>query len=155
MTISSKTQLPLTLPVIDFSIPNLKPETPEWDSARAQVRRALEDYGCFEALFDGASAELRKALFEASEEAFDLPLETKLSTKESDEIYKGYVGQVSTIPLYEGMGFDGADSPQVVDELTYKLWPQGNITFRLYALVYFFFLSSLSSFLARKSIYIN
>ncbi|KAF3598332.1 hypothetical protein F2Q69_00038264 [Brassica cretica] len=129
MTISSKTQPPLTLPVIDFSIRNLKPETPEWNSVRDQVRRALEDYGCFEALFDGASAELRKALFEASEEAFDLPLETKLSTKESDEIYKGYVGHVSTIPLYEGMGFDGADSPEVVDALTYKLWPQGNITF--------------------------
>ena len=153
MTISSKTQPPLTLPVIDFSIPNLNLETPEWNSVRDQVRRALEDYGCFEALFDGASAELRKALFEASEEAFDLPLETKLSTKESDEIYKGYVGQVSTIPLYEGMGFDGADSPEVVDELTYKLWPQGNITFRFSFL--FFFLSSLSSFLARKSIYVN
>lgn len=153
MTISSKTQPPLTLPVIDFSIPNLNLETPEWNSVRDQVRRALEDYGCFEALFDGASAELRKALFEVSEEAFDLPLETKLSTKESDEIYKGYVGQVSTIPLYEGMGFDGADSPEVVDELTYKLWPQGNITFRFSFL--FFFLSSLSSFLARKSIYVN
>ncbi|KAL0690980.1 hypothetical protein Bca4012_090659 [Brassica carinata] len=117
MTISSKTQPPLTLPVIDFSIPNLNLETPEWNSVRDQVRRALEDYGCFEALFDGASAELRKALFEVSEEAFDLPLETKLSTKESDEIYKGYVGQVSTIPLYEGMGFDGADSPELVESM--------------------------------------
>ncbi|CAH8337546.1 unnamed protein product [Eruca vesicaria subsp. sativa] len=128
MTISSKTQSHLTLPVIDFSIPNLKPETPEWDSVRAQVRTALEEYGCFEALFDGASVELRKALFEASEEVFNLPLETKLSTK-SDKLYKGYAGQVPTIPLYEGMGFDGADNPEVVDEMTYKLWPQGNITF--------------------------
>ncbi|KAG7582080.1 hypothetical protein ISN44_As08g017010 [Arabidopsis suecica] len=31
--------------------------------------------------------------FEASEEVFDLPLETKLSTK-SDKLYKGYAGQV-------------------------------------------------------------
>ncbi|CAH8356833.1 unnamed protein product [Eruca vesicaria subsp. sativa] len=128
MTISSKTQFPLSLPVIDFSISNLKPKTPEWDLVRAQVRTALEEYGCFEALFDGASVELRKALFEASEEVFNLPLETKLSTK-SNKLYKGYAGQVPTIPLYEGMGFDGADNPEVVDEMTYKLWPQGNITF--------------------------
>ncbi|CAL9220971.1 unnamed protein product [Arabidopsis halleri] len=128
MTISSKTQFPLSLPVIDFSSQDLKPETLEWDSVRARVRKALEEYGCFEALFDGASVELPKAVFAASEEVFDLPLETKLTTK-SDKLYKGYAGQVPTIPLYEGMGFDGADNPQVVDELTHKLWPQGNITF--------------------------
>ncbi|KAG2246247.1 hypothetical protein Bca52824_085875 [Brassica carinata] len=100
MTISSKTQSHLTLPVIDFSIPNLKPASPEWDSVRAQVRTALEEYGCFEALFNGASVELRKALFEASEEFFDLPLETKLRTK-SDKLYKGYA-----------IGCDGANNPQ-------------------------------------------
>ncbi|CAG7890237.1 unnamed protein product [Brassica rapa] len=128
MTISLKTQSHLTLPVIDFSIPNLKPATPEWESVRAQVRTALEEYGCFEALFNGASVELRKALFEASEEFFDLPVETKLRTK-SDKIYKGYAGQHPTLPLYEAIGCDGANNPQSVDELTYKLWPQGNITF--------------------------
>uniref|UniRef100_A0A0D3ADP4 Non-haem dioxygenase N-terminal domain-containing protein n=1 Tax=Brassica oleracea var. oleracea TaxID=109376 RepID=A0A0D3ADP4_BRAOL len=112
----------------DFSIPNLKPASPEWDSVRAQVRTALEEYGCFEALFNGASVELRKALFEASEEFFDLPLETKLRTK-SDKLYKGYAGQNSTLPLYEAIGCDGANNPQIVDELTYKLWPQGKITF--------------------------
>ncbi|KFK27478.1 hypothetical protein AALP_AA8G388800 [Arabis alpina] len=34
------------------------------------------------------------------------------------------------MPLYEGMGFYGVDNPEVVDDLTHKLWPQGNITFR-------------------------
>lgn len=62
--------------------------TLEWDSVRARVRKTLEKYGCFEALFDGASVELRKAVFEASEEVFHLPLETKISTK-SDKLYKG------------------------------------------------------------------
>ncbi|EFH61352.1 predicted protein [Arabidopsis lyrata subsp. lyrata] len=92
MTISSKTQFPLFLPAIDFSSQDLKPETLEWDSMRARVRKTLEKYGCFEALFDGASVELRKAVFEASEEVFHLPLETKISTK-SDKLYKGYAGQ--------------------------------------------------------------
>lgn len=82
---TSKSQSPLSLPVIDFSNRDLKPETPEWDSVRAQVRKALEEYGCFEATFDGVSAELRKAILKATEEVFDLPLETKLRTK-SDKI---------------------------------------------------------------------
>ncbi|XP_009146229.1 probable 2-oxoglutarate-dependent dioxygenase AOP1 isoform X2 [Brassica rapa] len=130
MTISSKPQcLPLSLPVIDFSVPNLKPETPQWDSVRAQVRKALEDFGCFEALFDGASVELRKAVFEASQEVFDLPLETKLSAKSEKNRNNGYSGQVSGMPLFEGMGFDDVDNPEVVNKLTHKVWPQGNITF--------------------------
>nr|VDD46288.1 unnamed protein product [Brassica oleracea] len=130
MTISSKPQcLPLSLPVIDFSVPNLKPETPQWDSVRAQVRKALEDFGCFEALFDGASVELRKAVFEASQEVFDLPLETKLSAKSENNRNNGYSGQVSGMPLFEGMGFDDVENPEVVNKLTHKVWPQGNITF--------------------------
>ncbi|KAG2271869.1 hypothetical protein Bca52824_066424 [Brassica carinata] len=130
MTISSKPQcLPLSLPVIDFSVPNLKAETPQWDSVRAQVRKALEDFGCFEALFDGASVELRKAVFEASQEVFDLPLETKLSAKSENNRNSGYSGQVSGMPLFEGMGFDDVDKPEVVNKLTHKVWPQGNITF--------------------------
>ncbi|CAH2053621.1 unnamed protein product [Thlaspi arvense] len=79
-------------------------------------------------MFDGASVELRKAVFKASEDVFNLPLETKLSTKSDKLIYKGYL-TIPTMPLYEGMGFYGVDSPEVVDELTHKLWPQGNITF--------------------------
>ncbi|CAN7106887.1 unnamed protein product [Brassica rapa subsp. narinosa] len=103
MTISSKPVcLPLSLPVIDFSVPNLKPETPEWDSVRAQVRKALEDFGCFEALFNGASVELPGP---------------------------GYSGQAPGMPLYEGMGIDGLDNLDVVIDLTHKVWPQGNNTF--------------------------
>ncbi|KAG2309844.1 hypothetical protein Bca52824_029592 [Brassica carinata] len=129
MTISSKPQcLPLSLPAIDFSVPNLTPETPEWDSVRSQVRKALEDFGCFEALFNGASVELRKALFKASEEVFDLPMETKMRAK-SENRNTGYSGRVSGMPLFEGMGLDDVDNPDVVNDLTHKVWPHGNITF--------------------------
>ncbi|XP_010460573.1 PREDICTED: probable 2-oxoglutarate-dependent dioxygenase AOP1.2 isoform X2 [Camelina sativa] len=125
MSISSETQVPLSLPIIDFSSPDLKPETPEWDLVRSQVRKALEEYGCFEALFDGASMELRKAkLLEASKEVFDLPLETKQSTKTNIH-YEGYL-TIPIVPSQEGMGFYGVDNPNVVNDLTHKLWPQGN-----------------------------
>ncbi|CAH8337541.1 unnamed protein product [Eruca vesicaria subsp. sativa] len=129
MTLSSKTQFALTLPVIDFSVPNLKPKTPEWDSVKSQVRKALEEYGCFEALFDGVSVELRKALFKASEEVFDLPLETKLNSKSEKLINHGYELQNPELPLYEGIGFNGVEDPESVDDLTRKLWPHGNVTF--------------------------
>ncbi|ESQ48406.1 hypothetical protein EUTSA_v10021144mg [Eutrema salsugineum] len=129
MTTNSKHLfLPLGLPVIDFSIPNLKLGTPEWDYVRSHVRKALEEYGCFEALFDGASVELRKALFKASEEVFDLPLETKVSAKSKNR-NSGYSGQVPAMPLFEGMGFDGVENHEVVNDLTHKVWPQGNTTF--------------------------
>ncbi|CAN8269295.1 unnamed protein product [Cochlearia groenlandica] len=125
MTISSKTK---SLPVIDFSVPNLEPETLEWDMVRNLVRKALEEYGCFEALFDGVSKDLRKTIFEASKEVFDLPIETKLSAK-LEKRNSGYTCHVSDMPLFEGMGFDGVDNPNVVDDLTLKVWPQGNINF--------------------------
>ncbi|CAN8324924.1 unnamed protein product [Cochlearia groenlandica] len=124
MTISSEIKLPLSLPIIDFSSPDLKLETPEWDLVKSQVRKALEEYGCFEALFDGASMELRKALFEASKEVFDLPLETKMSTRTNIH-YEGYL-PIPSVPLQEGIGFYGVDNPNVVNDLTNKLWPQGN-----------------------------
>ncbi|GMJ06809.1 hypothetical protein like AT1G52820 [Hibiscus trionum] len=65
------------IPVIDFSKQDLlQPDSPEWTSVRVHVRKALEDYGCFEASFDRV-LELRRAVFGAMEELLDLPLQTK------------------------------------------------------------------------------
>lgn len=119
----------LQLPVIDFTSPNLKPGTVEWDSVRGGVRRALEEYGCFEALFDKVPVELRKAVFDVSEEAFQLPLETKQRVV-SRRKYRGYVGHIPTLPLFEVLGVDFAENEDKVNEFTHKLWPQGNANFR-------------------------
>ncbi|WZY93238.1 hypothetical protein YC2023_065567 [Brassica napus] len=71
---SLETTLALHLPVIDFASPNLKPRTIEWDSVRGDVRRALEEYGCFEASFYNFPVKHRK---DVSKEVFQLLLETK------------------------------------------------------------------------------
>ncbi|CAH2036517.1 unnamed protein product [Thlaspi arvense] len=126
--VSVETSLPLQLPVIDFTSPNLKPGTVEWDSVRGDVRKALEEYGCFEALFDKVPIELRKAVFDASEEAFRLPLETKQRVA-SRRKYRGYFGQIPTLPLFEVLGVDFAENEDKVNEFTRKLWPQGNTSF--------------------------
>ncbi|CAA7013762.1 unnamed protein product [Microthlaspi erraticum] len=125
---SLEASLALQLPVIDFTSPNLKPGTVEWDSVRDDVRKALEEYGCFEALFDKVPVELRKAVFDVSEEAFRLPLETKQRVVSSRK-YRGYVGQIPTLPLFEVLGVDFAENEDKVNEFTHKLWPQGNTIF--------------------------
>ncbi|VVB16803.1 unnamed protein product [Arabis nemorensis] len=118
----------LCLPIIDFSNQNLKPGEPEWDLTRAHVLKALQDYGCFEASFDEVPFELRKSMFEAIEELFDLPLETKQGNK-SQKPFHGYLGQHPTVPLYESMGIDDADVAAKVNAFTEKQWPQGNKSF--------------------------
>lgn len=118
----------LKLPVIDFSNESLKPGSPEWDSVKSQVQQALQQYGCFEALFDKLSIELRKQIFVVLEELFSLPLQTKLKNV-SKKPFHGYVGQYPMVPLYESMGIDDANVMKKVEDLTKKLWPQGNTSF--------------------------
>ncbi|XP_023644983.1 probable 2-oxoglutarate-dependent dioxygenase AOP1.2 [Capsella rubella] len=125
---SLETSLALQLPVIDFTSQDLKPGTFEWDLVRDNVRRALEEYGCFEALFDKVPVKHRKAVFDVSEEFFQLSLETKERVV-SEIKYKGYVGQNPTNPLYEGVGIEFSDNTEKVDAFTQKLWPKGNISF--------------------------
>ncbi|KAB1218618.1 putative 2-oxoglutarate-dependent dioxygenase AOP1.2 [Morella rubra] len=119
---------PLKLPVIDFSNPDLKPGTPDWDSMKAQVRQALEEYGCFEALFNKVQLELRKALLDAIDELFELPLQTKLRNV-SKKPYHGYVGQYPMVPLYESMGIDDANIPEKVENVANIFWPEGKQSF--------------------------
>ncbi|KAJ0006678.1 hypothetical protein Pint_30628 [Pistacia integerrima] len=119
---------PLRLPVIDFSKPNLKPGSPEWDSVKSQVRKALEEFGCFEALFDKVPVELRKSIFGALEALFDLPLQTKLRNL-SKKPFHGYVGQYPQVPLYESMGIDDANIIEKVESMTNNLWPEGKESF--------------------------
>ncbi|GLT54216.1 hypothetical protein SLA2020_274330 [Shorea laevis] len=118
----------LKLPVIDFSNLHLKPGTPEWDSLKAQVWQALQEYGCFEASFNKVPLQLRNSLLGAIEELFDLPLQTKLRNV-SKKPFHGYVGQYPMVPLYESMGIDDANISEKVETLTNVLWPQGNPSF--------------------------
>ncbi|OMP00179.1 Oxoglutarate/iron-dependent dioxygenase [Corchorus olitorius] len=121
------TETPLKVPVIDFSNPELKPGTAEWDSVKGQVRRALQDYNCFEASFDKIPAELRGSLFRALQELFDLPLEAKIRNV-SEIPYHGYFGH-PLVPLFESLGFEDANIIEKVEDQTRALWPQGNSSF--------------------------
>lgn len=124
-------ETPLRLPVIDFSDPELKPGTPQWNLVKAQVQKALEEYGCFELFFNKVHLELRKALFSGVEEVFDLPLQTKLRNI-STKPYHGYVGHYPHVPLYESMGIDDAPVLEKAEHFTNLMWPEGNASFWYY-----------------------
>lgn len=123
----------LKLPHIDFS--DLEAGSPKWELAKALVKEALEEFGCFEASFDKVADEVRKGLFEALEELFNLPLQTKLRNV-SKKPFHGYVGQYPMAPLFESMGVDDSTIPEKVQSFANIFWPQGNPTFRF---VYSFF----------------
>lgn len=118
----SRNQLP-SIPAIDFTKDSIS-----WLRTSQEVVRALEEYGCFIAIYDGVSPELHEAIFGVSEDLFDLPVETKVLNTSTTPSH-GYVGQVPLIPLYEGLGIENATTLAGVDKFTNLLWPSGNRRF--------------------------
>ncbi|KAK2984903.1 hypothetical protein RJ640_008668 [Escallonia rubra] len=116
------------LPVIDLTEENLKSTSDSWLTICKNVTRALEEYGCFTAVYDKVSVDLHNAVFHALEELFDLPTETKVQNKSKKPLY-GYVGQIPFIPLYESMGIDDSNTPEGIQNFTKVMWPSGNESF--------------------------
>ncbi|KFK30901.1 hypothetical protein AALP_AA6G040900 [Arabis alpina] len=107
------------VPVIDFSDQTLKPGSSKWDQVKSDVRKALEDYGCFEASFDKVSMELKKSIFEAMQELFELPIETKQRNVSPKPFYYGYLNH----NLYQSLGIDDANVLEKVNEFAQQIWP--------------------------------
>lgn len=131
-------QLPARIPVIDFTGEKLKAaaaagggggDSISWLKTSQEVVRALEEYGCFNAVYDEVSVELHEAIFDVSEELFDLPVETKVLNTSTTPSH-GYVGQVPLIPLYEGLGIENVTTSAGVHQFTNLMWPSGNRRFR-------------------------
>lgn len=126
----SDSVLPLAIsfqfPVIDFSDKTLKQGSSKWDEVKIDVRKALEDYGCFEASFNKVSVELKKSIFEAMEELFELPDQTK-QRNVSSKPFHGYICH----NLYQSLGIDDANVLEKVNDFTQQLWPDhGNKSIR-------------------------
>lgn len=118
------------IPVIDFSEKGgLRPQTEPWHRTTKMVKLALEEYGCFVALYDEVSQDLRRRVFHEMEGLFDLPADVKAQNV-SDKPYHGYGGHHPLIPLLEGTGIDNATSLDSVQTFTNLMWPMGNDRFR-------------------------
>lgn len=137
------------LPIIDFNKLELGGQNPnKWEAVKCKVYKAFEDYGCFEALYDNKiPLDLRKSLFVALKELFDLPRQTKLrysgqqpnnylpldQTKISSatkNLFLGYVGQEPNLPLHERLTINDPFVIENVESLEKTLWHEGNPSFR-------------------------
>ncbi|KAF8074216.1 hypothetical protein N665_1119s0002 [Sinapis alba] len=117
------------VPVLDLtSRQDLKPNTSTWRSISREACEALEEYGCFVALYDGVTQQIDESIFAAAKELFDLPTETKMKNV-NEKPYHGYVGQMPVIPLHEGLGIDYVTNKGEAQRFTHLMWPQGNHQF--------------------------
>ncbi|KAL2458717.1 2-oxoglutarate (2OG) and Fe(II)-dependent oxygenase superfamily protein [Forsythia ovata] len=114
--------------VVDFTKEEMMPGTNSWSYACKDIRRALENHGCFIALYDKISPKLEKAIFHAADELFDLPTEVKIQNI-NEKPYHGYVGQIPIVPLHEGLGIDYATTLEGAQSFTKLMWPNGNDSF--------------------------
>ncbi|KDP37167.1 hypothetical protein JCGZ_06223 [Jatropha curcas] len=119
------------LPTIDFSKldlnnPSNNPE--EWEFIRYQVKKAVEEYGCFKANSSKISSELTKAVLRDIEELFALPLETKMRNV-ADMHNGGYIGKATFTPLFESLGFLDPIDLEKIERITDALWPEGKPSF--------------------------
>ncbi|WCJ40645.1 2-oxoglutarate (2OG) and Fe(II)-dependent oxygenase superfamily protein [Euphorbia peplus] len=113
------------IPVVELSVEHLKVGSDLWNSASQEVRKALEDYGYFELVYNKYSMEFHNKIIEALVELFNLPFEIK--SKNTHPRYGfGYLPKSSTLSIHEGMGIEYATNKQECQNLTNLMWPYGN-----------------------------
>ncbi|CAN0927707.1 Probable 2-oxoglutarate-dependent dioxygenase AOP1.2 [Linum grandiflorum] len=120
------------IPVVDLSIKNLIPGTKTWFSTCNEVRKAMEEYGYFKAIFhdddSSSSTQLHDDVFAAAEELFSLPTETKMKNT-SCKPYFDYFGQHPVFPLNESLAVDHPTSSLATRSFAGLMWPAGNVSF--------------------------
>ncbi|KAL5574604.1 hypothetical protein UlMin_016303 [Ulmus minor] len=120
----------LEIPSIDFTKENLKPGTDSWVLACKQIRHGLEEYGCFEVVYDKVPIELHNSIFDAASDLFDLPGKTKLQNLPTYGA-SGYIAPSATVPLYESLGINNPTILEGLQSFTNIMWPEeGNDCFR-------------------------
>ncbi|KAK6802430.1 hypothetical protein RDI58_000210 [Solanum bulbocastanum] len=117
------------LPTIDFSNPELKPNTPLWESTKIQLFEALKEYGCIEAIYGKNPNEIREGVFDIAKKIFEFPLETKMKNHSEIPLHIGYIGQIPHLPSYESLCIPNFLNPQSVENFSNIFWPHGNPEF--------------------------
>ncbi|KAL9247370.1 hypothetical protein vseg_020811 [Gypsophila vaccaria] len=118
-------QTPSKLPTIDLGSDNTKPGSIPWKTTCENIRKAMEEYGCFIAIYDKVSVELHNNVFRVVEPMFDLPEEVK-ARNSSNLPYHGYYKPGKPMPLLDSFGVENAPSLDMTRKFTSLLWPLGN-----------------------------
>ncbi|KDP37164.1 hypothetical protein JCGZ_06220 [Jatropha curcas] len=115
------------IPVIDLCSENLKPGSSAWLSACNDIRKAFEEYGCMEVLYN-INIEFHNQVLSALQELFQLPQEIKMKNVNPKPAH-GYMGKISTFPIHEGLGIEFATIKDECQKFTNLMWPDGNDNF--------------------------
>ncbi|PON66362.1 Oxoglutarate/iron-dependent dioxygenase [Parasponia andersonii] len=111
------------IPTINLSKRNLISGTSSWLSTCDEIRQALEEYGCFLAIYDKVSPQLYESIFGEAKELFDLPTDIKMKNI-SDKPYFGYIGKHALIPpLHESLGIANSTTLEAAQSFTNLMWP--------------------------------
>ncbi|XP_039145615.1 probable inactive 2-oxoglutarate-dependent dioxygenase AOP2 [Dioscorea cayenensis subsp. rotundata] len=117
------------LPMVNLSGLNpSQPHSSDWDAARTAVFQALEKFGCFQAVYDRITPELKGLIFrEAMEDVFSLPLETKMGNNPKFPL-GGFIGNLPDM-TFESLRVDEAPALDAAERFTHLMWPEGNPKF--------------------------
>lgn len=124
----SKTLAKLQLPTINLGGENTNPGTSSWTSTCNNIKQALEEYGCFIAVYDKFSLDLHNKAIDVIQPMFELPTEVKARNC-SNLPYHGYYKPGNPMPLLESLGIEDALMRNAVRSFTNLLWPSGNHQF--------------------------
>ena len=120
------------IPVIDLSnTDQLSPGSSSRHSTCAQIRNALEEYGCFVAKYEPFSDQLCHQIGIQAKGLFDLPTETKMKNVVDGDFFRGYIRRPTDVlvPFMEGLGIDKATSLPEARKFEWLIWPHGNDNF--------------------------
>ncbi|WCJ40729.1 2-oxoglutarate (2OG) and Fe(II)-dependent oxygenase superfamily protein [Euphorbia peplus] len=113
------------IPVVELSGEKLKVGSDSWNSGREEVRKALEEYGCFELIYNKYTIENHNAILEAMEQLFNVPDEIKTKLVHPSYAH-GYSGKSSVLPISESARIVNATNKQECQKFTDFMWPHGN-----------------------------
>ncbi|CAL0319178.1 unnamed protein product [Lupinus luteus] len=99
-----------------------------WREMGHKVREACENHGCFFILSDQVSSNLRDQMFMIMKTLFNLPEEIK-QKHTSPKPYRSYNGKNPITPFFESFGIDDTHLPNITEEFTNLMWPQGNLVY--------------------------
>eukprot|EP01018_Ginkgo_biloba_P035701 Gb_26942 [translate_table: standard] len=93
-----------------------------------KVRRACEEWGCFQVINHGIGEDLLQNVDSVCRELVKLPQHTKEKNVSASPFY-GYNGPSPLLPFHESLGIAGVPHPEAIQHFSDQIWPNGNPNF--------------------------
>ncbi|PHU15687.1 hypothetical protein BC332_16892 [Capsicum chinense] len=107
----------------------LKKGSEKWNLLRDEVSKALEEYGCFEALLDGEIPKVK--LYEKLKEVFNINLEKIIGDTQSVLVGSDSHNYELQAPLQQRLDIPYVLNDGAIENFSKNFWPNGESEFRL------------------------